>query len=97
MSPAPRCTLASVGVVAVRVERRPDGRASSLPFNPLVVLRSESRTEGHVTNLDEFLADNRDGLSLGDVQGICDHLAGGRVYHGGGGASEGWTLERMDR
>ena len=88
---------AAVGVLGLRVESKPDGRASALPFNPLVVLRAESEREGHVTTLDEFLEANRDGLTLAEVQSICDHLCGGRVYHGGGGASEGWTLERMDR
>lgn len=67
-------------------------------FNPRCRLRWPDRRDdswdGTWTNLDRFLADNEDTLTVAEVQSICDHLLAGKVYEGGGGAGERWTLER---
>lgn len=94
-SGAPNVSLAFLGVLALAI-RSVEPEAVGRGFNPLVSLKWPDRGQGAAwanLRLDEFLADNEETLSLSEVQSICDHLLAGKVYLGGGGADERWTLE----
>lgn len=45
------------------------------------------------TTLDQFIADNLDGLSGSEIKDIRNTLAKGERYFGGGGASPEWSLK----
>lgn len=102
-SGAPDFSLAALGILGFRVipGRREYARAGVATepedFNPVVVLRWPGRageiSSDSVLRLNEFLGENRETLTLSEIQAICDHLLAGKVYQGGGGSGERWTLE----
>jgi hypothetical protein len=61
------------------------------PSTPITIHTGDAEA---YTTLAAFVDDNRDGLSLQDIENIEDCLNRGAPWHGGGGAAGAYTIER---
>jgi len=91
---APNVPLGVLGIRTLWVVMAPEERAQAAEdSNPLCMLRRpDSRQAGCVRWLD-FVGDNADGIGAEEAREIFAVITAGRVWYGGGGAAERWSLE----
>lgn len=59
----------------------------------MMVITNKGTDDAWIGTLEQFFADNEDGIGASEQMDVRDVLAAGRVYHGGGGAAAAWTIE----
>ncbi|MBI1405681.1 MAG: hypothetical protein GC145_06100 [Caulobacter sp.] len=71
---------------------RPHGRATLTGASPAILVRMDGEPPLRMT-LQNFLSANADGIDPVEAAAICDAIAAGQAYTGGGGAAPAWTVE----